>query len=279
MQTLPLLSFLSFRVNGVNLHGISLPPLPADVSQVEAAKRIIEDRDPNDFLPPQKLAKRLYHLAFLEGDPDRPYALHHQMQSQAFYRMNIRRYDQLKVAPIHNEMTRAILAGKSIELRVPLGSYKPGSKVAISAADLERAGGLYDTQAAYDAYDSLVADFWRHYATLYTQRYRSRVFHKTEAMLMNKFDTFETSYTDLPEDKKKLLSFLSRKEAAKSYGLHFRWVHNAAMEHIAKAMMSKDDEEARRVSSFHASTSSVNDAKGEDVIFYEPDPSETPRAE
>ncbi len=39
----------------------------------------------------------MHHLAYLEGNPEQPYGIHLQLQSQAFYRMMIQHYYEYKL--------------------------------------------------------------------------------------------------------------------------------------------------------------------------------------
>lgn len=237
--------------------GVKLPLIPSSASQVQAAKDILDATKPNELIPPHKLASKFYRLSFLEGDPDRPFAIHHQVQSQAFYRMYIDHYMHLRVKPIYDELQR----GRVVNILVPLGHNQGGSTAENQATSL-----TFDIRSAYNAFDDLVDEFWKNYASIYAQKYWQRLHNKREFLIENK-DTFDTTYSDLPEDKKAILGYQNKNKVVRDYLYHLRAMHGIAMNHIGSALEAKDDIAQRRASSLLASTSQDHRTDGKEYVF------------
>lgn len=257
--------------------GVRIPPLPASVSQVEAAKAIINDRPPNELISPERLAKRLYHLAFLEGDPARPHAIYHQLQSLAFYRMNIERYLHLKVMPIWKEVAQASSKGTSVTIIAPVGRLKDGETATKEAAlsilgkapaiiddRANRLAGLavFDDDKAYETYDGLVKDFWKNYASLFSRLYFTRISEGRESDVV---PTGKSLFSELPKDKTDAFKYLDRNRASNLYEKHYRMAFHTSAAELEPAMSNFDNDEMRRISNYLGSKpSSLGTSPGSD---------------
>ncbi|CBQ70082.1 conserved hypothetical protein [Sporisorium reilianum SRZ2] len=202
-------------------------------SQVKAALRLIDEENYGEVTG-ETLAKRLYPLSTLEGDPDRPHAIHHQLQSQAFYRMMIDRYLHFKVHPYPER-------------------------------------GFQERQA-YETFDNLIDGYWRHYKGEYVQKYKRRE-HATrqtkkydaEKFLQNiypelpEYDTsggrFKSGYAELPNDKKAATEYLRTGTRAKAFDRHLNSVWDIAVRnHIIPLMFSGSTDDLRRFSNVEATS-------------------------
>ncbi|SJX65733.1 uncharacterized protein SRS1_10060 [Sporisorium reilianum f. sp. reilianum] len=201
-------------------------------SQVKEALRLIDDENYREVTG-ETLAKRLYPLSTLEGDPNRPHAIHHQLQSQAFYRMMIDRYFKVHSYP-------------------------------------ER--GFRESQA-YETFDKLIDEYWSSYKGEYVQKYKGREHatretkkYDAEKFLQNIYPElpendllggrFKSGYAELPDDKKAATEYLRTETRAKAFDRHLNSVWDIAVrKHIFPLMFSGSTDDLRRFSNVEATSS------------------------
>lgn len=228
---------------------VRIPPLPADVSQVEAAKSLIHETGLEELQPAERIARRLFNFATLEGDPRRPYGIHQQLQSQAFYRMMIEQYLRQKLGAIYEAMQAPGATTRGIMVSFPAKDIASGS-----TSDGRRNVLLSFSEHGHDAYDRLLDDFWRNHADLFAQQYRARANDGREVAAEG--DNFASLYRELPEDKKAALDYLKHRDAAHAFDRHQMTIYQAAVsKHIRPALTKNGPDDLRRLSSGEASSS------------------------
>ncbi|KAF6767242.1 hypothetical protein PSEUBRA_003430 [Kalmanozyma brasiliensis GHG001] len=231
---------------------VRVAALPSDISQVNAAKSLLHETGLGELQSASKIAKRLFNFAILEGDPRRPYGLHQQIQSQAFYRMMIEQYLRQKLGTVFEAMqeptTRAIAVSYPVE-DLSFGSTPDGRQNIFMSF----------TEHGYDAYDRLLDEFWRNHADLFAQQYRARIYDGRETAWQG--DNFISLYRELPEDKKAALDHLKRRDAADAFYRHQLKVSGATVSKYIRPALTKDrPEDLRRLSSGEASSSRPSSA-------------------
>ncbi|TKY87960.1 hypothetical protein EX895_003056 [Sporisorium graminicola] len=222
----------------------ALPPFPEERSEVSTALELITSAQAGGMTP-EKLVENLYLLSVSENDAARPHAIHHQLQSQAFYRMMINRATHFKV----------------------MTAPHPGA---------------FRADQAYRAFDNHVRGFWKQFSPIYITKYKDRERrtrelkdHDPEAFMRilypelpenEPFDQpFMSGYTELPEDKKRATEYLNKKNRAVQFGRHVESVHAIGVHrHILPMLTSTDPAILRVLSSAETSTSRRPTNHGDD---------------
>lgn len=214
------------------------PPLPSHLSQLDAATRIVYESDPIRLEVPERLAMNMHHLAYLEGNPEQPYGIHLQLQSQAFYRMMIQHYYEYKLGPVN----RALKEGKRQILLLPIIQGRLPDH-------------LYDIEAAFRTYDQLVSDFWERHALLFFEGlYKRKPVNPNEA---NHFRDLRSTFSQLPSDRKSVFANTIRRKD-ETYDHHFSAValsfKPSALDQMQRVQNGDTDFE-RKISNALASSS------------------------
>lgn len=212
--------------------GAPIPAVPARLSQVDAAVRMVDETELGHLIKPTTVARRLYDPALLEGGRNRPYAIHQQLQSQVFYRMMIERYEELKLRAIDDAIRNARRTGTPVTLKIPV--MKGNQQVP-----------PFDNRLAYTRYDRLTAEFWENYARSYADAYRMRLQSGTEEM-SGPSHNFLTTFADLPEDKKRAFAHWSAEKADRSYKQHLASLYTTSFGPYVHPELPVDTREVER---------------------------------
>lgn len=225
--------------------GAGFPILPADRSQLDAAISMFEES--RHIMHPETLGRRLYQLAFLEGDPEQPYGLHLQVQSQTFYRMMMGRYYDMKLNQILESMARGEASQGG-----PVAAYSVTVKVVPGKPVLQ----ALDMRKAFQTYDRLTTDFWQNYAVSFEEAAAKRMRDGQEEPVGNRGE-FDSSFSDLPYDKKQAFAYLDPDKADLRYQSHLKELFNTAFRPLTDGDLSKDAYKNfdRRLTSAGTSTS------------------------
>jgi len=192
---------------------IGFPVLPAERSQLLDAVKMFQESD--HIMPPDTLGRRLYLFAFLEGSPEQPYGLHLQVQSQTFYRMMIGRYYDMKLHRIFEGASQGLhVAPQPVTVTVKVIPGKPVMQA-------------FNMQEAYDTYDRLTEEFWQSYALSFEEAAAKRMRDGQGEPVGNNGE-FYSSFSDLPNDKKRVFDYLDPKKAESRYQSHRELLFNTA---------------------------------------------------
>ncbi|CDS81907.1 uncharacterized protein SPSC_00089 [Sporisorium scitamineum] len=243
----------------------ALPPLPAGVSQVEAAIALADKSKFSQPLSATELGEKLYSLSVLEGDPSRPFAIKQQLQSQAFYRMMADRYAHfrpdakgLPVFVAHrrfDELVDRYWEAFSAEyvlkykerVHRELDWYKHDKQEYLKVQNPEivksRMAGW--VQGAIPS--SQVPGSEKSQEALTT-------FFTEQELIQS--PSFMTHYQDLPDEKRTAIKYLDNEVAGKLFHVYLINIYEtAAREHILSKFSSEDPNTLRRFSNVEGSSS------------------------